>query len=54
LSVTFTWTDPSVFASPHTYEFRYDRVADAGEPRSVRCFESPDRTRFLTAAPAAP
>ena len=51
LSVTFTWTDASVFTSPHTYEFRYDRVADAGEPRTFRCFESPDRTRFLTAAP---
>lgn len=26
LSVRFTWTDPDVFQTPHTYEFRYQRV----------------------------
>jgi hypothetical protein len=26
LSVTFTWTDPRVFRTPHTYEFRYSRL----------------------------
>jgi hypothetical protein len=26
LSVRFTWTDPSVFQTPHTYEFRYQRA----------------------------
>jgi hypothetical protein len=31
LSVTFTWTDPSVFQTPHTYEFRYQRVAKGYE-----------------------
>lgn len=33
LSVTFTWTDPKVFRTPHTYEFRYNRVAGTYEPR---------------------
>ena len=32
LSVTFTWTDPKVFASPHTYEFRYYRMPKYYEP----------------------
>jgi hypothetical protein len=31
LSVTFTWTDPAVFQTPHTYEFRYQRVAKGYE-----------------------
>jgi hypothetical protein len=26
LSVSFTWTDPSVFTRPHSYEFRYHRA----------------------------
>jgi hypothetical protein len=26
LSVRFTWTDPAVFQTPHTYEFRYQRA----------------------------
>jgi len=33
LSVTFTWTDPKVFRTPHSYEFRYNRVPAAYEPR---------------------
>ena len=33
LSVRFTWTDPSVFQTPHSYEFRYRRVANGYEPR---------------------
>jgi hypothetical protein len=24
--VTFTWTDPAVVATPHAYEFGYQRV----------------------------
>jgi hypothetical protein len=32
LSVTFTWTDPTVFAAPHTYEFRYRRLPATYEP----------------------
>ena len=26
LSVTFTWEDPKVFRTPHSYEFRYVRA----------------------------
>ena len=33
LSVTFTWTDPTVFRTPHTYEFRYHRLPATYEPR---------------------
>jgi hypothetical protein len=33
LSVTFTWTDPSVFQTPHSYEFRYQRVEKGYEVR---------------------
>lgn len=32
LAVTFTWTDPKVFRSPHTYEFRYYRMPAGYEP----------------------
>jgi hypothetical protein len=35
LSVTFTWTDPSVFAAPQTYEFRYYRLPASYEPRAA-------------------
>ena len=34
LSVTFTWTDPTVFAAPHSYEFRYSRLPSTYEPVS--------------------
>ncbi len=34
LSATFTWTDPTVFAEPHTYEFRYYRLPATYEPRA--------------------
>jgi hypothetical protein len=33
LSVTFTWTDPKVFKTPHTYEFRYNRLPASYEAR---------------------
>jgi hypothetical protein len=33
LSVTFTWTDPKVFRTPHIYEFRYHRLPVNYEPR---------------------
>ncbi len=32
LSVTSTWSDPKVFAKPHTYEFWYHRLPDTYEP----------------------
>ena len=34
LSVTFTWTDSTVYAAPHTYEFRYRRLPATYEPVS--------------------
>jgi len=38
LSVRFTWTDPSVFQTPYTYEFRYRRAEKEYEPRPFeRC-----------------
>ena len=50
LSVAFTWEDPKVFRTPHTYEFRYQRLPDTYEPRpALPCdpFDE-ERTRFLT------
>ena len=35
LSVRFTWTDPSVFQTPHSYEFRYQRAEKEYEARPV-------------------
>lgn len=32
LSVVSTWTDPTVFKAPHSYEYRYYRLADTYEP----------------------
>jgi len=34
LSVTSTWTDPTVFSAPHTYELRYRRLPSTYEPVS--------------------
>jgi hypothetical protein len=34
LSVTFTWTDKTVFAAPQTYEFRYYRLPATYEVRA--------------------
>ena len=31
--MTFTWTDPAVVATPHSYEFRYQRVEPGHEAR---------------------
>ena len=52
LSVRFTWTDPSVFQTPHTYEFRYQRaereygarpyeLCDPFDPERIAFFEQP-------------
>lgn len=50
LSVVFTWTDAVVFRSPHSYEFRYYRVAQIVEPRSHNCLANDaDRRKFLEA-----
>ena len=52
LSVTFTWTDPAVFAMPHSYEFRYQRLERGYEARPyARCdpFDT-ERAAFLEGA----
>jgi hypothetical protein len=53
LTVTFTWTDPEVFRQPHSYAFRYYRVASITEPRVLNCIANDaERARFLTETPA--
>ena len=48
LSVTFTWEDPKVFDKPHTYEFRYYKVARITEPRMYSCDATDgERAKFL-------
>ena len=50
LSVTFTWEDPKVFRTRHTYEFRYLRAArhyEAQPPLVCNPFDEA-RTAFLT------
>ena len=50
LSVTSTWEDAKTFAAPHTYEFRYYRVAPANEPRTHNCIAGDqERAKFLSA-----
>ena len=52
LSVTFTWTDPNVFAAPHTYAFLYTRAPRPTWARKVACDPFDDgRTQFLSEAP---
>ena len=53
LSVSFTWTDPGVFRTPHSYEFRYARLPrdyEARLPLNCDPFDE-NRTAFLTARP---
>ena len=45
LSISFTWTDRTVFASPHTYEFRYYRLPATYEPRASLPCDPYDETR---------
>jgi len=45
LLVTFTWTDPAVFRTPHTYEFRYNRLPANYEPRLWAPCDPYDRER---------
>jgi hypothetical protein len=49
LAVTFTWTDPSVFQTPHTYEFRYQRVEKEYAARPYQLCDpfDPERAGFL-------
>lgn len=54
LDVTFTWEDANVFTKPHTYELRYYRIPEIGDPRIFPCnAKDAERARFLTEAPAA-
>lgn len=53
LSVTFTWTDPAVYRTPHTYEFRYARLPrdyEARLPLNCDPFDE-GRTAFLSTRP---
>ena len=54
LSVQFTWTDPKVFKTPHTYEFHYYRMAPQYEPSpGDSCNPYDDlRAKFLGFPPA--
>ena len=56
LSVTFTWTDPTVFAAPQTYEFRYYRLPAGYEARAaLPCERLPGATNSaLTASTGTP
>lgn len=52
LAVTFTWSDPNVFLTPHTYAFLYDRAPRPTWARKVACNPFDDvRTQFLSGAP---
>jgi hypothetical protein len=53
LTVTFTWTDATVFRTPHSYTFRYYKLRSIPEPRVLNCIQNDtDRARFLTERPA--
>jgi hypothetical protein len=45
LSVRFTWTDPSVFRTPHSYEFRYQRAEKGYEARPYELCDPFDKER---------
>ncbi len=53
LSVMSTWTDPKMFAAPHTYEFRYNRMPPYYEPQVPAGCNPYDevRTKFLEGTP---
>jgi hypothetical protein len=53
LSVTSTWTDPKMFAAPHTYEFRYNRMPayyEAQIPAGCSAYDEV-RSKFLEGTP---
>lgn len=53
LSVVSTWTDPKIYKTPHTYEFRYYRQPknyEARSPIACNAFDQ-DRIAFLTGPP---
>jgi hypothetical protein len=49
LSVVFTWTDPAVFQTPHSYEFRYQRAEKEYEARPYALCDpfDPERTAWF-------
>ena len=53
LSVVSTWTDPAVFAAPHTYEYRYYRAPREYEGRRITCAggDIEERNRYMTEPP---
>jgi hypothetical protein len=60
MQVSFTWTDPKMFRTPHTYEFRYVRYPatyEAVTPAGCNAWD-PVRSAFFepapTSKPAAP
>jgi hypothetical protein len=54
LSVTFTWTDPKVFRSPHSYEFRYYRLPASYEARQWLPCDPYDAERAAFLEPSPP
>ena len=54
LSVTFTWTDPTVFAVPHSYEFHYRRLPSTYEPIPLPPCDPYDETRAAFIGDPAP
>jgi hypothetical protein len=54
LAVTFTWTDPTVYAAPHSYEFRYRRLPATYEPISTWPCDPYNETRAQFIGDPAP
>jgi len=55
LEVSFTWTDPKVFARPHTYAFRYYRVPRGFNAGEFFCdANDQERADFLSKPPLGP
>jgi hypothetical protein len=54
LSVVFTWSDPTVFAAPQSYEFRYRRLPPAYEPLNEWPCDPYDDTRASFLGDPAP
>jgi hypothetical protein len=54
LAVTFTWTDPTVYAAPHVYEFRYRRLPATYEPVSSWPCDPYDQARAQFLGDPAP
>ena len=52
LLVTFTWVDPKVFKTPHTYQFEYFRAAPGYTAREFFCEPTDEqRVKLLTETP---